>query len=70
MMLYSSTSKSGCIGPWKQESLSRSSGHGGQVKDVSGDEDDGNDECVYPVDFKQAGQIIDDQSRSLPGHHV
>jgi len=30
---------------------------------VSGDEDDGNDECVYPVDFKQAGQIIDDQSK-------
>jgi hypothetical protein len=31
---------------------------------VSGDEDDGNDECVYPVDFKQAGEIIDDQSKS------
>jgi hypothetical protein len=35
------------------------------VKDVSGDEDDGNDECIYPVDFKQAGEIIDDQSKRL-----
>lgn len=41
------------------------SGHGGQVKDVSGDEDDGNDECIYPVDFKQSGQIIDDQMHDI-----
>lgn len=36
------------------------SGHGGRVKDVSGDEDDGFDETLIPVDFERAGQIIDD----------
>lgn len=36
------------------------SGHGGQEKDQNGDEDDGFDECIYPVDFQQAGSIIDD----------
>ncbi|CAO3585917.1 unnamed protein product [Absidia cylindrospora] len=41
------------------------SGHGGSVKDVSGDEDDGYDETIYPVDFEdyegESGQIIDDE---------
>lgn len=36
------------------------SGHGGKVKDLDGDEDDGFDECIYPVDFQIAGPIIDD----------
>ncbi|KAI8088655.1 caspase domain-containing protein [Halteromyces radiatus] len=40
------------------------SGHGGSVVDVSGDEDDGYDETIYPVDFEdyegESGQIIDD----------
>jgi hypothetical protein len=36
------------------------SGHGGRVKDVSGDEDDGYDETLIPVDFQQSGQIVDD----------
>mmetsp|Transcript_1357 Transcript_1357/g.3008 ORF Transcript_1357/g.3008 Transcript_1357/m.3008 type:complete len:312 (+) Transcript_1357:100-1035(+) len=36
------------------------SGHGGRVVDTSGDEDDGYDETLIPVDFKRAGQIIDD----------
>jgi hypothetical protein len=36
------------------------SGHGGKVVDTSGDEDDGFDETLIPVDFKTAGQIIDD----------
>mmetsp|Transcript_4921 Transcript_4921/g.10335 ORF Transcript_4921/g.10335 Transcript_4921/m.10335 type:complete len:333 (-) Transcript_4921:192-1190(-) len=36
------------------------SGHGGRVRDKSGDEDDGYDETLIPVDFKRAGQIIDD----------
>jgi hypothetical protein len=36
------------------------SGHGGQTKDQDGDEDDGYDEVIYPVDFKQAGHIVDD----------
>ncbi|KAI8055559.1 peptidase C14, caspase domain-containing protein [Gilbertella persicaria] len=40
------------------------SGHGGRVKDLDGDEEDGYDETIYPVDFEQfegtSGQIIDD----------
>jgi hypothetical protein len=36
------------------------SGHGGRVKDLDGDEDDGYDETLIPVDFKSAGQILDD----------
>ncbi|KAM5348907.1 hypothetical protein ACJ41O_008730 [Fusarium nematophilum] len=37
------------------------SGHGGQVEDEDGDEDDGYDECIYPVDFQNAGHILDDE---------
>jgi hypothetical protein len=36
------------------------SGHGGYVKDDNGDEADGMDETIVPVDFQSAGQIIDD----------
>ncbi|KAF8148074.1 caspase domain-containing protein [Crassisporium funariophilum] len=36
------------------------SGHGGQVKDDTGMEADGLDEVIFPVDFKAAGDIIDD----------
>jgi metacaspase-1 len=36
------------------------SGHGGQTEDLDGDEDDGLDETIYPVDFKKAGMIVDD----------
>ncbi|KAG6813410.1 Ca(2+)-dependent cysteine protease [Tricholoma furcatifolium] len=36
------------------------SGHGGQTKDLDGDEDDGYDEVIYPEDFKQKGHIVDD----------
>ncbi|KAI6093307.1 hypothetical protein F4821DRAFT_222647 [Hypoxylon rubiginosum] len=41
------------------------SGHGGQAKDTDGDEEDGYDETIYPVDFAQAGHIVDDEL-----HHV
>lgn len=60
------------------------SGHGGQAKDLDGDEDDGygelvtpsvvcdnslislfTDETIYPVDFKTAGQMIDDEMHHL-----
>jgi hypothetical protein len=41
------------------------SGHGGRVRDTSGDEADGWDETIVPVDFKkypgQSGQITDDE---------
>ena len=36
------------------------SGHGGRVRDTSGDEADGYDETLIPVDFRNAGQILDD----------
>ncbi|KAF6840062.1 caspase domain-containing protein [Colletotrichum plurivorum] len=41
------------------------SGHGGQTEDLDGDEDDGYDEVIYPVDFKEAGHIVDDEM-----HHI
>lgn len=36
------------------------SGHGGQVPDEDGDEKDGMDETLVPVDYQEAGQITDD----------
>jgi len=36
------------------------SGHGGMLPDDNGDEDDGFDETLIPLDFKQTGQIRDD----------
>ncbi|GAA6042642.1 hypothetical protein JCM8097_008263 [Rhodosporidiobolus ruineniae] len=41
------------------------SGHGGQTEDLDGDEDDGYDETIYPLDFKQAGQIVDDEMHAI-----
>lgn len=40
-------------------------GHGGQTKDLDGDEDDGYDEVIYPVDFRQAGHIVDDEMHRI-----
>jgi len=36
------------------------SGHGGHTADESGDEKDGQDETIIPVDYQTAGQITDD----------
>jgi len=36
------------------------SGHGSQVPDKDNDEEDGKDETIIPMDFRTAGQIIDD----------
>ena len=36
------------------------SGHGGTTKDLDGDEENGLDEVVYPLDFQQAGPLVDD----------
>jgi len=41
------------------------SGHGSQVKDMSGDEADGYDETILPIDFKTAGQIVDDEMHMI-----
>ena len=37
------------------------SGHGASVKDSSGDEDDGMDEAMAPLDYLEAGLITDDE---------
>ncbi|KAH9991953.1 caspase domain-containing protein [Russula compacta] len=37
------------------------SGHGSQVRDLNGDEVDGYDEVIFPIDYSQAGTIIDDE---------
>eukprot|EP00992_Anisonema_acinus_P013844 TRINITY_DN8965_c0_g1_i1.p1 TRINITY_DN8965_c0_g1~~TRINITY_DN8965_c0_g1_i1.p1 ORF type:complete len:781 (+),score=151.26 TRINITY_DN8965_c0_g1_i1:53-2395(+) len=36
------------------------SGHGGQMRDDTGDERDGKDETLVPVDYRSAGQMRDD----------
>lgn len=36
------------------------SGHGSYVRDTNGDETDGNDEAIVPLDFQENGFIIDD----------
>ncbi|KAF9577630.1 Ca(2+)-dependent cysteine protease, partial [Lunasporangiospora selenospora] len=41
------------------------SGHGGQTADKDGDEDDGYDETIYPVDHQTAGTIVDDTLHAL-----
>ncbi|CCC68261.1 hypothetical protein NCAS_0B01770 [Naumovozyma castellii] len=41
------------------------SGHGGQVKDLDGDEEDGMDDVIYPVDFQSAGPLIDDDMHDI-----
>ncbi len=46
-------------------SLSLSLGHGGQTKDLDGDEEDGYDEVIYPVDFRQVGHITDDEMHRI-----
>lgn len=45
------------------------SGHGGQTPDLDGDEDDGYDEVIYPVDFRQAGHIVDDEMHRIMYAH-
>merc|ERR1719384_2915837 len=37
------------------------SGHGGKLPDDNGDEEDGYDETLIPLDFASAGQIRDDE---------
>lgn len=41
------------------------SGHGGQTKDMDGDEEDGFDEVIYPVDYETAGHIVDDDMHAI-----
>ncbi|ORY05241.1 metacaspase [Basidiobolus meristosporus CBS 931.73] len=41
------------------------SGHGGSTQDTDGDEVDGKDETIYPLDHEQAGMIHDDEMHAL-----
>ena len=41
------------------------SGHGGQVADKDGDEEDGFDETILPCDYSTAGQLTDDKLFSI-----
>ncbi|KAL9714109.1 hypothetical protein Ac2012v2_002418 [Leucoagaricus gongylophorus] len=41
------------------------SGHGGQVEDKDGDEVDGFDEVIFPLDYKEAGFIVDDELHEI-----
>lgn len=41
------------------------SGHGSYVRDNTGEEVDGNDETLVPIDYMQEGLILDDELRGL-----
>jgi len=41
------------------------SGHGGYTTDLSGDESDGRDETLVPLDYRENGDILDDEIRGL-----
>ncbi|KAL5633483.1 hypothetical protein ACGC1H_003845 [Rhizoctonia solani] len=41
------------------------SGHGGQTKDLDGDEADGFDEVIYPLDYENVGHIVDDDMHEI-----
>lgn len=41
------------------------SGHGSQAIDEDGDESDGKDECLCPIDYARAGMILDDEIRGV-----
>ncbi|KAG0211108.1 Ca(2+)-dependent cysteine protease [Mortierella sp. GBA30] len=41
------------------------SGHGGQVVDLDGDETNGMDNCIFPLDHKEKGVIIDDDLHNM-----
>ncbi|KAI8357217.1 caspase domain-containing protein [Mortierella sp. GBAus27b] len=41
------------------------SGHGGQTLDLDGDETDGKDSCLFPLDYVEKGVIIDDELHDI-----
>ncbi|KAJ6520859.1 caspase domain-containing protein [Mycena vulgaris] len=40
-------------------------GHGGQTPDLDGDEVDGYDDVIFPLDYRHAGHILDDELHSI-----
>lgn len=41
------------------------SGHGSKVRDTNGDELDGYDQTICPLDYNRAGQILDDEMHAI-----
>lgn len=41
------------------------SGHGSYINDTNGDEEDGRDECLVPLDYNQSGLIPDDELKLI-----
>lgn len=41
------------------------SGHGGRTPDLDGDEDDGYDDVIYPLDYRTVGHIVDDDMHAI-----
>ncbi|KAK6100008.1 hypothetical protein MT418_001379 [Batrachochytrium dendrobatidis] len=41
------------------------SGHGSRVEDLNGDESDGYDSTICPIDYQRAGEIIDDEMNDI-----
>lgn len=54
-----------CLAAHVEITAKPSTGHGGQTPDTDGDEDDGYDEVIYPVDFRVAGHIVDDEMHRI-----
>jgi hypothetical protein len=46
------------------------SGHGSQVRDLNGDEEDGQDEVLCPIDWETNGFIVDDDLRKSLINHL
>jgi len=41
------------------------SGHGSWIPDYDGDESDGRDECLVPLDYQTSGMIVDDEIKIM-----
>lgn len=57
-----------CISSWRDDlklAVFQYSGHGSQIRDLNGDEEDGLDEGLVPVDYNTRGIIIDDKLNKI-----
>jgi len=46
------------------------SGHGSQIRDEDGDEVDGYDEVIFPVDYKKNGVILDEEMHAIMARNL